>query len=57
MQSQFKLNVEAGGINADDIIEMADTLGLVFHGPISELRSRIELILHGQKHVWDGFQQ
>lgn len=56
-QSQFQLNLEAGGINVDDVIEMADILGLVFNGPISELRSRIELILHGQKQVWDGYHQ
>ena len=55
MDYQFNLN--AGGINADDIIEMADILGLSFNGPTSELRARIDLILHGQKQVWDGQHQ
>lgn len=57
VQPDYQLNFDAGGISADDIIAMADTLGLIFNGPISELRTRIEMILHGQKQVWDGHYQ
>lgn len=47
-----------GSIKVDDIIEMADSLGLTFSGPKSELRKRIQSILVGhQDQEWCNHQQ
>lgn len=44
-------------ICVDDIIEMAGTLAITFNGLTSELRIRIEKVLLGQKHDWEGQNQ
>ena len=41
-------------IHPDDIIAMANILGLTYKGPISELKERIELILENQKQNWES---
>ena len=41
-------------IRVEDVINMANTLGLSFDGPTSELRSRIERILCNQKQNWEN---
>lgn len=43
-------------IQADDVINMANTLGLVYEGPMSELRERIDAILANQKQSWSAHQ-
>lgn len=44
-------------INMDDIVEMANRLGLSFNGSQNELRQRIQGILQGQTHDWENFHQ
>lgn len=39
-------------IHIDDVIKMAETIGLTFNGPSSELRKRIGSILTEQKQNW-----
>ena len=44
-------------ISTDDVIDMAKTLGLVFNGSSSELRSRIDKLLLGQHQDWSNLHQ
>nr|CCA66179.1 hypothetical protein [Beta vulgaris subsp. vulgaris] len=41
-------------IQIDDVIQMANTLGLSFDGPVEELERRIGVILTNQKLNWDA---
>ena len=45
-----------GSVMVEDIIKMADLLGLSFNGPTDELRHRIQLILKGQEKDWAAHQ-
>lgn len=40
-------------IQPEDIIAMANILGLTYNGPISELKEKIEMILENQKQNWE----
>nr|CCA66177.1 hypothetical protein [Beta vulgaris subsp. vulgaris] len=41
-------------IHIDDVIKMAETIGLTFKGPVAELRKRIESILAEQRQNWEA---
>lgn len=41
-----------GTIHIDEVIKMAEIIGLTFNGPVSELKKRIGTILNEQMQNW-----
>lgn len=46
--------ISVNSIQVDDVIKMANDMGLSFKGPEAELKARIEEVLHNQRLNWEA---